>query len=421
MDIVSENTQLKKAITDLKQILEENGAWFSPNLSLIDDGGSMSFQVTKPTNTRDPILKVPQKLFIPHEDAHISVKGDEFFVDPDTDKLSDVQIDITKRMFDIYNMTDKVKLHRFESPWMAHKKAPDLLSKLSNARSENEAVQKKKAYLLGLPDAMSEDDFACWSFLQTRLLGQKTDAGTRVQVLMPFIDYMNHDSYACPFVIRGKNDDERVMTILNVQPYHTSQECFVTYGVYDTVDTFLNYGFPDASAPFVRSVPMDIKIDGLGTLHIKGMSGMKNEKDVPKQLKDLSRFLPILNREAEDKLTVTHLYIPIEQAPHGMRRILQAVMRTFYGSDASRAQVVDAVYAVEEQVIANNIRFYQSMLDDIAQSDVPDDLKGIIQHTCRVQLNKVSKYMFKQDFFQMPTDDVAVNADNDGGDSEKVA
>lgn len=401
MIIESDNKELQKHLKSLEEVLVKNGSWFHPQLALMDSNGSMSVQIEGPLNPNEVVLKVPQDLFVSSEDLNVSLKGDVFSVDPDPDKLSEIQMDIGKRMIDIYNITNKAKLQREESPWIVFKEFPDLLDKMTQARTPNKFIQQKQTYLHSLPDAMDDDAFTCWSFLQTRVLGQKVeDSPAKLQVMMPIIDYFNHDGSGCPFIMRKDDDLGNVMEIQNRQPYFDRRECCVSYGVYDTLDTYLSYGFPDVSAPFVRSVPVDIEIEGYGTMQIKGMVGAKNEKDLPKELFDLRRYMPVPTKTNDGSLSVSHLIIPIDRSPHALRRVLQVLVRSFVGQETAREVVIDNVFVAEEKIIKANIDFYQGVLKNIEPIPAPAELKQQIEFVCNIQLNKLYKYLFDHNYFR---------------------
>ena len=95
-----------------------------------------------------------------------------------------------------------------------------------------------------------------------------------------------------------------------------SSECYVVYGLYDTLDTFLSYGFPDINAPYVRSIPMEIQIACYGALNIRSLIGARNEHELPKQITDLRRYMPLPAKQPNGDLDISHLMIPIHAAPH---------------------------------------------------------------------------------------------------------
>ncbi len=402
MIIESDNKELKKHLDDLEAALVGYNAWFHPQLALIDRGGAMSVQIEGPLNPSEVIMKVPQRLFVSADDLNVSLKGNDFSVDPNPDKLTAEQIDIGKRMIDIYNITDKATLHRGECPWILYRECPELLDKLTHARTPNKFLQEKQTYLHNLPGAKDEEDFTCWSFLQTRVLGQKSeDTHAKQQVMMPVIDYLNHDGEGCPFIMRKTDDHGNIMDIQNRQPYFDRRECCVSYGTYDTLDTFLSYGFPDISAPFVRSIPVDVEIEGFGTMHIGGMLGAKNDSELPKEIHDLRRYMPVPTRRQDGSLSVSHIIITIGKSPHALRRVLQVMIRSFIGQDAAREVVIDNVYAAEDKIIKENIAFYESMLKSVQTTPAPDHLKDPIALIAQVQLNKLYKYMYDFNFFNV--------------------
>lgn len=400
MIIESDNKELKKHLVDFEAKLVSYDAWFHPQLALMDNGGAMSVQIEGPLNPDEIIMKVPQRLFVATDGLNVSLKGNDFMIDPDPDKLTEEQIEVGKRMIDIYNITDKATLHRGECPWILYKDSPDLLDKLTHARTPNKFIQEKQTYLHSLSGAKDDDDFTCWSFLQTRVLGQKSEeTHAKQQVMMPIIDYLNHDGEGCPFIMRKTENNGNFMDIQNRQPYYDRRECCVSYGTYDTLDTFLSYGFPDVSAPFVRSIPVDYEVEGYGTMRISAMLGAKNDANLPKEIFDLRRFMPVPAKKQDGSLSVSHIIIPVGKSPHAMRRVLQVMIRSFIGKEASREVVIDNVYAAEDKIIKDNIAFYEAMLKSIKTIPADAKLKAPIEFIANVQLNKLYKYMYDFNFF----------------------
>lgn len=395
MKIESQNKALGKELLTLRDLLVENGAWFDKGLGIIcDEEGSMSVQMVEPKNQGEEIIRVPQKLLVPMQPLHISLKGDSFSVDPDKDELTPIQIEVGKRMIEIYNITGKAALTRSEYPWYMYRDSPELMDSLLRARSANDAIEDRQSFLHGLEGAKTDDEFICDSFIKTRVLGQK-DAETKsnVQIIMPIIDYLNHDARAGSFMFSEPEEKDKYMKINNAQPFIESRECYVVYGIYDMVDTFFNYGFPDANAPIVRSIPMDIEVRDVGTFSLKSLPAAKNFKKLGKQIEDLRRFMPIAQRTSEDTIELTHLIIPITQSPHALRRILRSMIRTMAGESVSSRFVVERVYEAEDTIISKNIEFYNKLRQDVAaDTKSPEHLKSLIYFIAETQYNKLLKY-----------------------------
>jgi len=396
MIIQSDNKALKKELLSLEKLLTDNGAWFDDALSIIcDDQGSLSIQMAAPKNQGEDIIKVPDELLVPANPLNITVKGGTFSVDPEKGKLSPIQIEIGKCMIEIYNLTGKAEFHKNNYPWITHRKAPAFMDKLTHARTPNDIMGGKQSFLHSLKGAKSMDEFICDSFIHTRVLGHKESSESgKVQKIMPIIDYLNHDFRASPFILSDpKAKKKGLMRILNSQPFLHTRECYVVYGVYDAVDTFFSYGFPDTHAPFVRSVPVEVPVRGTGKLIISALPGARHEKELDKQIQDLRRFMPVANKKEDGDLEMSHLIIPAAQAPQAMRRVLRLMIRALAGDSVTPQYVVERVYEAEEVILKTNIDFYKKLVKDLeANKKDPVDMKNQILEIAKAQLNKLYKY-----------------------------
>ena len=399
MKIDSSSGSLKKEISRIVALLEENGARFHDQLRIVERNGSISMQIEGALNHNEVIVDLPGNLLLPLNYLNVSLKRDTIVCKPDTKFLSPVMAEIASRIIKIYNIANKIKTHRGHNTWMLFKKYPALLNRLSEARSETHYLQKRRAYLNGLPDAMSESEFLCWSYFQTRVVGRKGMDNELQQCLMPVVDYFNHNYEGSTFVIKDCVAAEQSMKIYNRQPLHDKREVFIRYGIYDTLDLFMIYSFMDVSIPFVRSVPLNYEIDGHGTLQIGAYPGRKNVK-CPSELEDIVRFMPEI-KENDDGLELSHLIIPLSHAPNALRRILKVAIRQLVGPDESEKFVVHHVYKAEARVVKANIDFYQDFIDMSEEVELPKKLRSMILEVANVQLNKVSKYYFDPEFFNV--------------------
>ena len=127
MQIQSSDKKLEKELTALRDVLVENGAWFHKNLNIVSEDHGMSVVVDGPASPGDKMMKVPESLLVPKHGMNISLKNSDFIFEPDDSVLSPVQIEIADRMIEIYNMTNKVNLHKEECSWILYKDHPHLL------------------------------------------------------------------------------------------------------------------------------------------------------------------------------------------------------------------------------------------------------------------------------------------------------
>ncbi|NQZ13912.1 MAG: hypothetical protein HRT94_03665 [Alphaproteobacteria bacterium] len=400
MQIQSSDKKLEKELTALRDVLVENGAWFHKNLNIVSEDHGMSVVVDGPASPGDKMMKVPESLLVQKHGMNISLKNSDFIFEPDDSVLSPVQIEIADRMIEIYNMTNKVNLHKEECSWILYKDHPHLLDPLVQGRTQNDYLNKKYKYLHSNSTPEEDETFTCESYLQTRVLGRQGKDGQKNQLIMPIIDYLNHDHRGSPFMFKDQKDDA-IMHINVKRPFLERQECFVIYGVYDALDTFLNYGFPDSHAPYVRSIPMDIDINGKGKLKVRAISGGRNKQELPKQISDLSSLMPFPVKKPDGSLEISHLMIPIVNAPHALRRVLQVLIRSLVGKDETRKFVIESVYKAEEEILKANIEFYSNIIDTIDTMDGPDHLKSMTKQVATLQRNKLYKYTFNKDFFKI--------------------
>ena len=80
---------------------------------------------------------------------------------------------------------------------------------------------------------------------------------------MPLIDLLNHNHQGAPYQI-----SDGAMRIKAAQA--GSRECFAHYGNRrDVLDLALHYGHCDHSTPFAHSAPLEITVEGVGTIRVE--------------------------------------------------------------------------------------------------------------------------------------------------------
>lgn len=400
MNIKSDNQAVTKEFEAISKLLCENGAWFHENLDIVCEKGDLSLQTNGPVGANETILKVPQELFVPAEPLHLALKDTRFTINPDQKRLSPLQIKLAEHMINLFNLTDKASFHQQESPALLYKDHPELITPLFKGRSTERQSIEKIRFLTNDPQARPHNDFVCWSFLETRVLlcGQQN----RQLVLMPILDCLNHSPNGSPY-LEEREKDRSILAIKNRQPFLSRNECFAFYGLYDALDTFLHYGFLEQQTPFVRSIPIDaINIGSYGRLKINSLSGMSYGGELPEQAHDLKPLMPHVDKKPEvGALEISHIFIPVISTPHAMRRILQLVINTIVDNKESARFIAEQVYKVEKEILDKNIAFYHSALSAVQTINAPAELKAKVIEAATVQLNKLHKYLYKDDFFKV--------------------
>ena len=151
------------------------------------------------------------------------------------------------------------------------------------------------------------------------------------------------------------------------------------YNALDALDAYLNYGFVDTSAGFVRSVPVRIDLPDVGVIDIQARVAQRR-KQLAAGLTDLGALLPRAQRAEDGSLSVSQLVIP-GAAPELFHRAVGALVAQFVpaiGPSELRA-AVDTVVA--EVMTAN--RAYYGHLDEeagrLAATPARDRLRQLVE------------------------------------------
>ena len=396
MKIVTDNKAIQSELASLGKCMQDNGAWIHPDITIAyTEETGLSIQMERTINPRDFIIKVPVEQLIPYELLNMAVKGNDFVIDPDKDRLSPVQIDLAERMVEIYNLTNKVEFHKSENPWILFREAPELLDLLLEAISWSPSIEYYSTFLHDREGAASMDQFVLDSFSSSRFLGQKIHGGEEtVQVIMPIIDFLNHDYRGSGFGSPTNPGETQWIGVTCAQPFISRNECYASYGTNDALNSFLIYGFIDATAPYIRSIPLEIPVGDLGKITVYSLN-MKNISSPPKQLQDLHQFMPKLKKDKDGAVHLSHLFVTVPPFPHALRRILRNVIATFCGNSVSEDFILEQTRAAERLVVEKNMAFYREILKKIDKNKTaPSGLIDRARHVATIQLSKLGNYHF---------------------------
>jgi len=401
MIIKSDNEPLQTMLFQLEKLLADNGAWFHPDLSLVYYENVLSVEIAGPCPRDEIIVEIPEELLVPSDALNISIKGDKFVLNPDESEMSAIQLELGKLMFDIYNATDRVALYKKHCPWLCFREAPELMNRLSEIKTPDKMLNYRCDFLNKSPNSPTTDEFICHDFLNGRIIGHKgKNTDKIISKIMPIVDYFQHD-YRGEIYIFGEghiksnsHGDSVFLSIKNRQPFPEQHACYVSYGTYDAVDTFMYYGFMDYNVPFLYSIPLKINIPGTDGLTVNGFSGFY-ETSINKRLEDIKNYIPIINKSTDcNGLILSNLVIPLPPKSNAMRRILRASIKTLGGKYVSKEFVFEHILEVEKFVIEENISFYESLLEEIETDEsTPEHLKDRMHRLVSTQLNKLYKYV----------------------------
>ena len=398
MKIVTDNKAIQTELASLAKYMQNNGTWIHPDIVIAyTEEAGLSIQTERMINPRDFIIKIPDEHLIPYTLLNMTLKGNDFVIDPERGSLSPVQIDLAKCMVEIYNLTNKVDFHKSENAWIQFRDAPELLDLLLEATSRTPSIEKNYAFLHDLEDAASMDQFILDTFSISRFLARyKHGSKEKTRVIMPIIDFMNHDYRGSGFVSSTDPKEKQWIGVTCNQPFVSRNECYASYGIKDALNTFLIYGFIDATAPYVRSIPLEIPVGDFGKINVYSLN-KGNKATLPKRLQDLHHFMPIFEKDKDGALCLSQLFVTVGPFRHTLRRILREVIATLCGNSVSEKFISEQTRAAEELVVEKNIAFYRDLLKKIDKyKAAPSELANRARHVATIQLAKLGKYYFDQ-------------------------
>lgn len=395
--IISDRDELKHSMRKLVALVHKNGGWLDERLIIRHEHGG--FSVHSKTNGTNGgwIIKLPPACLLPTDQFQLSLDGDDIRIQSHASELSGKRLDLLEIMLELWNQTGKIAAQKQTAFWGISEGDPDLFRLLVAGR--NTQFYGKLEGSLYSKD--QHEQLLIKGFLMSRTSGLASGIASseRAQMLMPIIELLNHHPLAPPYAYLSSQNQQNQLAIKEFRASPETTECFVRYGYYDAYDLLLNYGYVERNAFFVRSIPMEISLPGLGMMKIYTSTGQLSNKNLPPQIADLGVFLPqfFINRNA-GTADVGYLLIPQDTAPHALRQVLGFII---YQLDPKLPSVKISEFTemAERQVLAENARFYRDLLDHLQHLDSARKSRYASQvqsamEMANVQLLKLAKYPF---------------------------
>jgi len=388
--IDSDSIAVEKAITRLLASLAKYGARFNHRLAIICRDGELSIRTTDAIPPQQVLIGLPAECLLPVEDFRLSLSGNAIRISDHNPAVSPARCEIMERVIDLFNLTDKVSRHRFSTLSSLRRIRPDVYGLLCSGRI---TVDEQP------PVRPSQNDPAIDDLLDTRTLVYRLDpeSSRHTLVMMPVIDFCNHHPFAHPYSPAVDPAGRRMLTVRAFCPDPITRECFARYGIYDSYDCFLHYGFADQQTPFVISIPLEIAMPSLGTLTIHARPMHSSRTQLPGEIADLWFYFPAYEIDKASKsATVSHLMIPRENAPYALRRILGVILRQIEPA-LTEGPVAAIIESIEQQILSANADFYRNLESYLQDTPFPEHF-GVLRRTTeavvKLQLEKLSRYPF---------------------------
>jgi hypothetical protein len=387
--IISDNRDIQHSL-DKNVILAKNGgATFDDDLVIKCVGGTLSVEAP-PDSAGKTLIRLPWDCLVPVELFQFAIADDNIVISSHEAALAPECVMRMEALLELYNLCDKLARHRRTSPWPLLASHPELLEPITR-RLPSDLLEMFKKFV----GSGNYDDLILDSFFHTRPYDyRESEKAPPFPVLMPVIDFMNHDLRGAPVQLEDQTDNGGTLTIKRSVPVPgTGNECFAFYGLYDSFDTWMSYGFLDENAPFVRSVPMTIDLPRLGTIRVANYIKIRDHADLPPSSTDLHLFIPKLLARRGNHVEVTSLLLPGPQMPDALRRALVVLINEM---SPGHPQQRDLVMQVEEQIVDANRAYYEGLLAFLRSLTLKDPLQSPILDNfvcmCELQLARVESY-----------------------------
>lgn len=432
--IEADNNAIEKNLQTLVQTVIDNGAELDPHMMIKCQDGAMSVFYNGLSSPRKALINLPTDILLSTEKMNLSVKGDTLSMAPDSGALNDVQLKLAELKVELYNLTDKIASHRQYSPWFFFRDEPEALEfLLSKTRTLHEPQAEKLAFTKNGPKpGEDEDQILCDSYIKTRPIGYKETTSDRNEQpskadkaadntqkskihfdarIMPVVDLINHHYTGAPFhfaknKLQGaKNTSRESLVVANHQPLLENRECFAMYNQMDSLDSWLNYEFPDPHVPMVRAARTEIDIPKTGKLIINAYHSQWRKGALPQKVAGLQLFIPHTLKNQEGLMEVSHLLIPVIYSPQALRRVIRLMISNMTPHALSPDEIWEATLMAEEQVVKNTIGAYEDVVtkaNEKCQGQISPEAHHCWQQTkmlAELQLTKLYKYVFSKEYY----------------------
>lgn len=351
-----QDKEIEKTLKKLKKEVSKHNAWFHPSLQITEENTNLSVSASPPGSAQEILLQIPESCLPPIEQFTFTVQNDSLVIQEIKENLPESQKHCCELMIELYNKCRKLEEFKSTSPWFAFAEFPEFLEYIIEGRQKAPKVaQYHQLWEQGHQNKILVD-----GFLGRRYFGLKSNGKSKQEVLLPFVDFLNHHSAAPGFRVSSDENHKQTLWTHNSQPEPESQECLVKYTQLDPLDSLLIYGFVDESSRICRSIPLEITFSQGVTLTIESRITLYQGR-LPQNVQDLKFYIPQFIAINNNSVTLSHLLIPGPKAPYALRRVLAFVLSQIH-SGRHNNDMSDMVNEAEAEIIFQNFDYYTKLL-----------------------------------------------------------
>lgn len=367
VSITASNATIEKEIRALVNLLKDAGGGFHSKMLIHEEGGGLSIKTTERMADGKELLRLPRTVLIPDDQYALDIVGNDFVVSyPQNSIANDTLRRIIDKNFEVYNVTNKIKLHKEFSFFLSLEKSPLIIEKLGEGR--NFLVGPYVDWFRMIKSGMTDQErktLVCKTYLKTRPLGYSDPVReSATSMIMPILDYMNHHWTGALYMVHGNSLRKGDLVMNTSQPFEDSTECFSNYAIMDAFDSLLRYDFIDESAPIVRSVALDIEGPAGDEIRINNQMAFLFKGELKQEMRDLRRHIPNITVQ-DGKTNASHLFIPTDNSRLAMVRALNLILAV-YNKHHSKTMTEEEIrlwmIKVQEKVVEKNMKYYEELL-----------------------------------------------------------
>ncbi len=388
VSIVSDDQDVERSLERNLKLTTEVGAAFSNDMVIKCLDGALSVEAPR-ESVGKPLISLPFDCVLPVDFFQLSVAEDNIIISSHEQGLTNECVTRMEALLELYNLTRKLAWHRRTSPWTLLALYPELFEHVRLQLANDLVTMFSKFATSG-----DEDALTLASFLHTRAYDYREyENAPPLQVLLPVIEFLNHHLQGAPVQLEDGPDDNGALMTIKRSVSISGNECFAFYGLYDSFDTWMSYGFIDESAPFVRLVPMTIDLPRVGTIRLANFARLRDHAELAQSVIDLHVFIPKVLAKRENSLDIASLLLPGPAMPGALRRTLRFLINELVPGHPQQRQLA---LQAEQEVVAATRKFYANLtaaLQSLALKDVPQSqILFNFLRMCELQLARIDNY-----------------------------
>ncbi len=374
----------------ISQVLELGGR-ISADAEIVCKGGNLSIECRTDVSPEAELVFVPETALIPMSRVSMSVQDDQLVIHAIEGELDSKRRSLLDLMVHLFNLTGKIRDFRASSPRLSLLGHGHILEHLLAGRHKREPQPAP-----GTPEFGA---FVADLFFKSRVLGYSFSGDTeKTLALMPIIDSLNHHPMGTDFRKTKKEKGAAGLAVRASRPVAGSTECFAIYGFYDTLDSYLQYAYVDQNTRFLRSVPCELNVTGVGRVTVQARAAAKYDGPLAKEIRSLRIFMPRVTLLAPDHIQLSHLIIPWPERRFALRRVLAEIFKMLDPSRPGNALMAGIAQA-ERDLLAQNLAYYNE-LERMIDPSLPDSTATALRQLVSIQRARIQAYI---DAINQPT------------------